>query len=111
MQDGNYLDESANDEAYTYYINPSDTVSKALWQKMSDKTVARSYVAKPKYSPVTAHSVSQWYEGFDEATGVVRLGLSRFGEQGTNAASKKDELAEYSAILRSRIATDNATRD
>lgn len=96
LQDGSYLEETANDPAYTYFVNPSDVVSKALWQKMSDETVARSYVANPKYSPVAAHSVSQWYEGFDEKV-----------EEGEDT----EDLGDYKANLRTRIRTDNATRD
>jgi len=78
---------------------------------MSDETVARSFVAKPKYSPVAAHSVSQWYEGFDEASSVVRLGLSRLGLGGEHETdAKHEEMVEYMANLRTRIRTDNATR-
>jgi len=93
LQNSEDLEQQANNEEYTYYINPSDLVSKALWQKMSDDTVARSYIATPKYSPVAAHSVSQWY-----------------GDYIAPEISEEEDMIEYKANLRTRIATDNASR-
>ena len=61
-QSGEYLNSLANDERYTYFINPSDVVSKALWQQMEDEKVGESYISEARYSPLAAHSMSQWVD-------------------------------------------------
>ena len=61
LMNSNYLNQQANDDSYTHFINPSDAVSEALWQKMSDKTVNNSFVAPYMYSQVASHSISQWF--------------------------------------------------
>ena len=63
-----YLTTIANDPAYTHFINPSDAVSEAVWQKMTDETVGNSYVAPYTYSPLAAHSISGWYHDLEEPT-------------------------------------------
>ena len=60
-----YLQELGNNKDWTYFINPSDGVSEAAWQKMNDETVKRSYIAPYNYSQVRAHSISQWYPDLD----------------------------------------------
>ena len=64
---GDYLDEIANDPSYTHFVNPSDAVSEAIWQKMSDETVENSYVAPYTYSPFAAHSITNWYKDLEPA--------------------------------------------
>lgn len=66
VMEGSYLTDLANNEAYTNFVNPSDGVSEAIWQKMTDETIDRSYVAKYTYSPLASHSISQWYPDLDE---------------------------------------------
>ena len=56
-----YLKKIANDPKYTYFINPSDAVSSALFSEMEEGTVHKNYINKFVYSPVTAHSLSQWF--------------------------------------------------
>ena len=60
FQNSEYLEEQANNEDYTFFINPNDLVSKALWQKMEEEQVNNSYIAHPTYSPLSAHSMGQW---------------------------------------------------
>ena len=107
---GDYLNELANDPQYTYFISPSDLVSKAIWQKMDDDTVKRSYVSTAKYSPLASHSMSQWY---DEG---VEGGMS-FEEIKADAAAKKDasvrqhiELSSPDYVKQLRTGTAGALR-
>ena len=62
LMDSTYLTETANDPQYTNFINPSDAVSEALWQKMTDTTVSNSYVRPYTRSQAAAHSIGQWYD-------------------------------------------------
>ena len=60
-----YLNKIANDPSYTYFVNPSDVVSQALFQNMNEETINNNYVAPYMYSELAAHSLSQWYAGMD----------------------------------------------
>ena len=83
LQSSEYLNKSANDEQYTYFINPSDGVSEALWQKMDEDTVNRSYVSPYMWSPAAAHSLGQWHPDYKESedeledTEVQQQGIKR----------------------------------
>ena len=61
-----YLTAIANDPSYTHFVNPSDAVSEAMWQKMDDDKVDNSYIAPYTYSPFAAHSISGWYPDLEQ---------------------------------------------
>ena len=61
FQNTQYLKEQANNEKYTYFMNPSDVVSNGLWQQMSHDTIDnQAYIGGYRWSPLAAHSMSQW---------------------------------------------------
>ena len=60
-----YLQKIANDPKYTYFVNPSDIVSQALFQNMNNETITNNYIAPYMYSELASHSLSQWYAGMD----------------------------------------------
>lgn len=66
LQSTSTLTERANDPQYQYFINPSDLVSDALFQKMEKQGVDNSYIGEFKFSPLAAHSLSQWIPNEDE---------------------------------------------
>ena len=69
LMDADYLKEQANDESYTYFLNESDGVSEAYWHQMTDDYVNNHvYVAPYAYSPLQAHSVSQYYPDLESLT-------------------------------------------
>lgn len=58
LQHTELLNERANDEKYTYFINPSDTISHPLWQEQTDETMEKStYVGDYAWNPLTAHGL------------------------------------------------------
>ena len=63
LQSTSYLNEEANNQSYTMFVNPGDLVSNGLWQQMSDETIKHSYIAPYYYSPLASHSIGQWYHG------------------------------------------------
>ena len=67
LMNSNYLNDIANNPAYTYFINPSDAVSEAVFQKMNHETMDHSYIAPYTYSPAASHSLTQWYTDLDKA--------------------------------------------
>ena len=66
MMKPEYLDEVANDKAYTQFINPSDALTSETWHNMNPETVNNSYIAPYTYSPFAAHSITAWYPDLDE---------------------------------------------
>ena len=67
LMNSDYLEEQANNKDYTYFINPSDPVSEAMWHKMSNDYVdTNTYVGNYAWSPLAAHSVSQWYPDLED---------------------------------------------
>ena len=68
LMSSDYLTELGNNEEYTYFVNPSDAVSEAAWQKMSGETVDKSYIAPYQYSQFSAHSIGQWYPDLEKPT-------------------------------------------
>ena len=61
LYSSDYLTKLANNDEYTYFMNPSDAVSEAAWQKMKPDTVEKSYIAPYQYSQFSAHSIGAWY--------------------------------------------------
>jgi len=59
-QDGEFLESQINNPQYQFYINPSDVVSKALYNKMDDNALQSNFISEPNYSPLAAHSMDQW---------------------------------------------------
>ena len=66
FMDTDYLNRIANNDNFTYFINQSDLVSNGIWQKMNKETVDRSYIGAYKWSPLAAHSISQWSQGLSD---------------------------------------------
>ena len=62
LQSSQVLNERANDDKYTYFLNPSDLVSDGIFHQMNNNTLANSYIGKYNFSPLSAHSLSQWYD-------------------------------------------------
>ena len=60
------LQNIANQNAQ-YYVNASDLVSAGAYQNMSRETLDNVYLGDYKYSPLAAHSLTQWYNA-DEMT-------------------------------------------
>ena len=60
FQNSDILKQRANDEKYTYFINPSDVVSHGLYQQMSDDSISRNYMGSYNWNLATAHSLGQW---------------------------------------------------
>ena len=60
-QDTELLENRANDDRYTYFVNPSDLVSDGLFQQMSSEKMNSDYVGHAKLSPLAAHTLEQWY--------------------------------------------------
>lgn len=69
LMNSTYLKKIANDPSYTYFINPSDAISEAVFQKMNNETIDHSYISKYTYSPLASHSLTQWYN--EEETAEV----------------------------------------
>ena len=61
FQSNDVLSERANDPRYQYFINPSDLVSDALFENMNEESINNAYVSDFKFSPLTAHGLTQWY--------------------------------------------------
>jgi hypothetical protein len=62
MQDQGMLQEYGNDPHTFYFINQGDIVSHGLYQQMSDTTFDTQVSLGPYiYSPLAAHSMTQWY--------------------------------------------------
>ena len=60
MQSNNILDQYANLQNATYYVNDGDVVGDTLRQRMSKDTLEnRVYSGEWKYAPWSAHSLSQ----------------------------------------------------
>lgn len=67
LMESDYLEEQASDPDYTYFISPSDPVSEALWHKMDTEYVnSNVYVGDYAWSPLAAHSLSQYYPDLDD---------------------------------------------
>ena len=73
LQDTDLLKERANNPDYTYFINPSDTISHPLWQEQTDETMEKhTYVGDYKWNPLTAHGLEQWFKDIPEDEGVTK---------------------------------------
>ena len=69
FQDTELLKERANNPDYTYFINPSDTISHPLWQEQTDETMHKqTYVADYKWNPLSAHGLEQYYPDIPDET-------------------------------------------
>ena len=67
FQNTDDLKEKANNDKYTYFINPSDVVSHGLYQQMSNETIKNnSYIGDYRWNPLNAHSLEQWYGDIDD---------------------------------------------
>ena len=66
LQSTDTLTERANDPKFQYFINPSDLVSDAIFQKMSKESINNAYVGDFKFSPLTAHGLAQWIPNEDK---------------------------------------------
>lgn len=64
VMNADYLEKIANNPKYTYFINPSDPVSSALFSKMNKKKTDSSFIAPFTYSQVASHSLGQWFKDF-----------------------------------------------
>ena len=64
FQDVDYLKTHANeDERITFFINEGDMVSSGLYQQMDQNTLDnRVHVGDYRWSPLAAHSLTQWYD-------------------------------------------------
>ena len=62
LQDQGMLHEYGNDPHTWYFINQGDIVSHGLYQQMDDVTFESQVSLGPYiYSPIGAHSMTQWY--------------------------------------------------
>ena len=94
FMDDDYLSEIANNDKYTYFINPSDIVSGGIWNKMDHDTVDNNYIGHYRWSPLAAHSMSQW---------VTDLEDDEIDIDSPENVSKREE---YKAQLHSRLRSD-----
>ena len=74
MMKEKYLDDVANNPAYTQFINPSDPLTSETWHNMSSETVNNSYVAPYTYSPFAAHSITAWYPDLEQPHEKTEVG-------------------------------------
>ena len=82
------MDSIANNEQYHYFINSGDLVSASLVQYMSEDTFNnRVNMGHYIYSPLGAHSITQWYS--DKFNNHIDTGV-----QPTQNFSI-DDVAEY----------------
>ena len=70
LQDSKVLNERANNPKFEYFINPSDTISHGIYQQMTNEKVKDSVISDYKWSPVNAHSMSQWVEDTDISSDI-----------------------------------------
>ena len=94
FMDDNYLTEIANNDKYTYFINPSDIVSSAIWNKMNHDTVDNNYVGKYRWSPLAAHSMDQWITDLEEE------------DMDIDSPENQSKRDDYKAHLLARIKSD-----
>ena len=66
LMSSDYLTRIANDKNVTHFINPSDPISEAVFDKMTPDTITKSYVAPYSYSQLSSHSVSQWHKNLED---------------------------------------------
>ena len=62
LQNKEILKERANNPQFSYFINQSDPVSHGIYQQMDKASIDRAVIGDYKFSPLTAHSMSQWVE-------------------------------------------------
>ena len=98
FQNKDTLANRANDDRYTYFINPSDMVSDGLFQQMDWGKVNNSYIGEFNFSPLTAHSMDQWYPSYG-GDDHVSYNLTPEEQEKTDAmritrTNKQDKLLE-----------------
>ena len=67
FQNREILEERANDDKIQYFINPSDIISSGLYQKMNNATIDRSFIGNYRWSPLSSHSLEQWYPDLEDS--------------------------------------------
>ena len=68
LQGVDYLKKHANeDQRITFFVNEGDMVSSGLYQQMDQDTLDnRVHIGDYRWSPLAAHSLTQWYEEGEE---------------------------------------------
>ena len=95
MQDKATLQAIANLDA-NYYINSGDLVSSGAYQNMNRETLDNNlYLGDYAWSPLAAHSLTQWYNQDDMDKERKRLALAE-SQKKIEPEGPKGETAEMS---------------
>lgn len=91
LQSKNELQHLGNQSAQ-YYVNSGDLVSSGAYGNMDRETIDNNlYLGDYKYSPMAAHSVSQWYDHDEMSTEQGRQAL----EQNQTIETQDSDVAEF----------------
>jgi len=103
LQSTDELTQRANDERFTYFLNPSDLVSSGLYYQMTNETANNNHIGHYNFSPIAAHSLDQWYDA-----SAIQVEEQMTAEQKQEFEDTADARAKWKRHLRGNILMNQA---